>query len=388
MEIITIDKRWFCAVVLVIVGCSYLPEVSKKYIMKGVSVEQSKILLPHTEMSAIPLGESSYNLTYEMSDMGVICDLAPKPVSYSSVNGLYLVDPGSSKQPEPSLQRFTSEGKRLYKSSLKIELRLHNVPSFLPVNIFVGNNGQAGLLASTSYNAKLDQRDSFIICLFDSKGNLQNVINMPEFKPAYPIFISNEGYLWAYSRKANSVYWAVYNPKGELEKQIATSNIAVLLPNNKLLTLIGEKKATLFESNGKSFETRVEGTITPGGVIVRGSGWFFGILTFSDNLFQQKGTEENEKQPMSIDIFYFHQDLNTLFLLGHQPLPSNVFDSKKDIPQYFEYFDPEMMSFDSEGNLYLIGRYGPRDPRIQIFRMAMNPEVSNEILNKTSGKKD
>ena len=75
---------------------------------------------------------------------------------------------------------------------------------------------------------------------------------------------------------------------------------------------------------------------------------------------------------MTIQVIKFDPKSRVISPLASQPLSPNVFDAE-EIPNHFEYYALEMMSFDAEGNFYLVARYGPRQAHIRVFRMGLNP---------------
>jgi hypothetical protein len=300
----------------------------------------------------------------------------PAPLLYHPHHGLYLVNPGPDEDTNPTLQRFTNDGQRLYCVSLTEKLNLENPFSFLATRLFVDNSGNLSLLASLSYNANLDRDENFIMAHFDSQGNLSEIIKMDEFIGGHPIFRSKQGYLWTYRTEYMSTYWYIYNPKGELEQRIQAANNCILLPNGRLLALEGDK-ATLYSKSGKNFHVQIKGLFEIGDVMISGKGNFFGILTYPDDEYKERSDGYLE-QSMIIQLCYFNPALSTLFILGKQNLKPNIFDSE-DIPRYFEYYDHDLMSFDEDGNFYFIARYGPKQPYIRVFRMPINPETMNSI---------
>ena len=334
-------------------------------------MKPSNILLPKVELFSIPLGDQSYGLTYEMSDMDVMSDRIPKPLSYDPNNGLYLIDPGSAQASQPILHRFAVDGKRVYQNSLLQALRIQNPVAYLANNLFVDENGDVTLLSSRSYNAELDRNESFILATFNRKGDLSKFVEIPELQQGYPIFRSREGYLWVYNRKDSEGAWSIYNAKGKLERQIKANNNATLLPDGILLVFLDERHAALYDHDGKNYSTIIQGNIIRSDVIVQGRGWFFGLLKYPDDEWK-KNPKGDLEQSMTIQVIKFDPKSRVISPLASQPLSPNVFDAE-EIPKHFEYYALEMMSFDAEGNFYLVARYGPKQPHIRVFRRGLNP---------------
>lgn len=371
-------SRWVIIFFLIGLACGPPAAQTKTEVVKKLTMQQLAILLPRAEVFSVPLGEKSFNLTYVMSDVDVPSDRVPRPIVYYPPYGLYLVNPGPPEVLEPTLERFASGARRLYKTSLRKKLELDKPVAYLPHDLFIGFHGKAALLSSLTYNPVRDKNEDFILAFFDSGGNLVGVTNLSQLKDGYPKYRSQDGHLWVYTRERITSYWAIYSPGGELENRIMTNSPGVLLPNGKLLVLTGETDAVLYDSKGKKGIAKVRGKINLGNPIIRGTGFFFGVLSTPDPAWQEN-SEGNLQQPMTIQVICFDPQSCTLIVLKDQQLPPNIFDSN-EIPRHFEFYDPNIMSFDDEGNLYIIGRYGPRAPHIRVYRMSMNPDVRESIL--------
>ena len=294
------DRLRILLLVFVVCGCFSI--TAKEGKVQGGSMKPSNILLPKVELFSIPLGDQSYGLTYEMSDMDVMSDRIPKPLSYDPNNGLYLIDPGSAQASQPILHRFAVDGKRVYQNSLLQALKIQNPVAYLANNLFVDENGDVTLLSSRSYNAELDRNESFILATFNRKGDLSKFVEIPELQQGYPIFRSREGYLWVYNRKDSEGAWSIYNAKGKLERQIKANNNATLLPDGILLVFLDERHAALYDHDGKNYSTIIQGNIIRSDVIVQGRGWFFGLLKYPD--------DEWKKNPKGDFIFYLDGGLD------------------------------------------------------------------------------
>jgi hypothetical protein len=84
----------------------------------------SLVYQPPIEVRSIPL-DGPLGLSYVQGDMGPESDWAPKPVVWDPALGLYLVDPGKQDgSPEPSLQRFGPDGRRIFRTPLRKALKL------------------------------------------------------------------------------------------------------------------------------------------------------------------------------------------------------------------------------------------------------------------------
>ena len=377
MEVKLRQKRYriFFILIIILIPLTTILVFIKKD-SKSKSMEKNNIFQSEIEILSIPLGETSFNLNYEMGDLDISSDRIPSPITYHPIYGLYLVNLGSSEDVNPILERFTNNGRRSYYISLTEKLKLEDPFSFSPISLFIDSSGNLSLLASLSYNANLDRNQNFLMANFDLKGDISEIINMDEFFAGYPIFRSKDGYIWTYVTKDMTTNWCVYDSRGELKQQIKTTNNSILLPNGSLLALESDR-VELYSRTSNNHDAKIQGSFEIGDEMIGGNGNFFGILTYPDDEYQERPDGYLE-QSMIIQLFYFDPVSHTLFTYGKNELKPNIFDSE-DIPRHFEYYDHNLMSFDENGNFYFIGRYGPKPSYIKVFCMHINPEV---LINK------
>jgi hypothetical protein len=340
---------------------------------KGGPMQPEEVLMARVELLSVPLGREPHNLTYEISDVGPPTDLVPGPVMFDPKGGLLLVNPSSPLRPEPTLMRIGKDSRTLYEISLaREELRAISKP-FQVLCLFLGTDDTVTLLFGGKYSPDDNRYHEYSLAQFDGGGRTLGFTTLPEFEDGSPIYRGSDGHLWVCTREALGESWAVYNPSGLLQRRIEGGNRAVLLPKNRLLILVEDSSPVLCDGEGNRYPVGLCGTLAPGGMVVPGTGDFFGLVAYSEPAWQ-KDSSGNMVRTQSVQVGFFDRQSQTLFLSPIQSLPPDMVGPEGK-PGNFEIYDQRMMSFDSEGNLYLVGRYGPREPVLKVFRMTLKPDA-------------
>jgi hypothetical protein len=357
-------------------------------------VDDKSIFLPAREVLSVPLAEPSLGLVYETSDVGPSVDLVPKPVTFSRSKGLYLIDPGPSHAPAPSLQRFGLDGKRTLHVQLASQLKLPEPALFKAHALLIDPTGRIFIVFSAGYDAELGHEKDFAVASLDSAGRLISVVPLHTLKPPYPVYRSALGELWTYTNEKQGGRWSIFDPQGIRKQRVEAMPTASLMPDGRLLALTGTGGASLYEATGRrSAVTAVRSYYSGSFSVVAGAGRFFGLVwsPVEDREQVWSPTDERENRGRGrtedkqvLQLLYFDTPSNSLHVVGDARVASEIYEYRAaegvETAEHFEISELSSMSFDEEGNLYLITRRGPKKPSLTVYRMELRKDVRDSII--------
>jgi hypothetical protein len=367
-------KYHFFFLLIIVILCVSAQPLKNQADIKSPEI---KTLSSPKVIMTLPLNDSLYSLTYEISDMGVECDRVPNPIRYISDLGCFFLNPGPSQSQKNLFEKINLDKRVVF--HLPIDSLLPN-PSDNPknfINLFYGQKNNVILVYALNLDDNTGIYSNCNACVISQSGKLESVFSLPDLKCGQSIYPNSNGFCWVFNSNLPDFTWSLFDNSKQLKFKVKTSSsIAAPFIDGSLLVFFSEKLVKYCTITGTQSTLNVSGNINHINAIIPGNGNFFAIVNYPEIKSSFKNSVDKINR-IEIQICYISFKNKTVFFLPVCDINPSVFGPKDK----FKYYDSNTMSIDEKGNLFTIGRNGPDSPAIFIEKYSLTQKAI-ELLPK------